>query len=150
MGVELCVACGLCCSGALFGHVSLTEDDAARLSRRLPVLGRRLVQPCPAHAEDGRCTIYEDRPADCERYACGVLERVRAGSMTAGEAATLVARARELAAAVRRAVPGSGPLWPDVDRFVEDSAEWRRAHRDLLLDVAALRALLDRIEPRRS
>jgi hypothetical protein len=141
---EVCLACGLCCSGALFGHVLVTPEEGARLGRRLPILEGRFLQPCAAHEADGRCAVYEERPWRCREFACLVLRDVRAGWLPEGDAAALVAQARALAASLRARTPGAGHLFGDLDAFIEDSPAWRRAHAELLLDVGALRALLRR------
>jgi len=143
--MDLCTACGLCCSGALFPFVELTPEESRRLAaRRLPLHddGRRLHQPCAAY--DGRCAVYEDRPRNCAAYECTVLASVDAGTTTPADALALVARSRALAISVRARVPGDADLWLDVATHAEDSEAWRREHAELLLDLGTLRRLLGR------
>lgn len=143
--MDLCLACGLCCSGELFPFVEIEPEEARRIAaRRLPLHdeGRRLQQPCPAF--DGRCRIYEERPRKCADYACDVLAAVEAGTMTLADAAALIDRARAMARSVRARVPGDGDLWKDVTAFAQDDEAWRREHAELLMDLAILRRLLGR------
>jgi len=76
-----CLQCGNCCRkvGPRFG-----ESDVKRLARvvgfdRAAFVRDVLVRdedpgwrlrtlPCPYVGEDNRCSVYEDRPRDCESY----------------------------------------------------------------------------------
>lgn len=111
----LCLACGLCCDGSLFGFVPLEPAEIAPArARGLAVIasGRGFEQPCPALR--GGCTLYAERPAACRRFTCRLLardgpvsavHRVRAlmaqlralghgpGDFVAGDAVSPVARA---------------------------------------------------------
>jgi len=88
VGEQLCLACGLCCDGSLFGHVRLgLQDDAKKLKAlglpvsisrtHTPVL--RFRQPCSALCEDRRCRVYADRPSQCRTFECRVFQDVQAG-----------------------------------------------------------------------
>ena len=148
--MSICLACGLCCSGAVFTHGSLKPDEEERAERiHLRILREEGVVaflfPCPAHT--GVCSVYDDRPSVCVEYSCETLRSVEDGSMPRAEAEALLARTRALAESVRARVPGVRALWADVGRFVQDSIEWRREHASLLLDIGELRQLISRIEP---
>ncbi len=95
---SLCLQCGMCCNGVIFSNLRLTpEDDAARLSRLLPLKRMRargraegdarfqFLQPCAALVE-GRCTIYGDRPGYCREFECLLLQRVTSGTMGTDDA----------------------------------------------------------------
>lgn len=145
---DLCVECGLCCTGELFSSVDLTADEATRLlARRLPVHddgGRwKLPQPCPAHA--GLCAVYADRPAACASFRCATLLAAEAGEIPLAEAARILVRAKALAASVRSRVRGSGALWRDIESLLQDTPAFRRDNADLLLDITLLREALRRI-----
>ncbi|MBL8950295.1 MAG: YkgJ family cysteine cluster protein [Myxococcaceae bacterium] len=72
---ELCQQCGLCCSGALFTFLPVTEEEA----KRVVPLGVRteqrrdgrlaLLLPC-AVLRSTRCGAYDARPARCREYVC--------------------------------------------------------------------------------
>ena len=76
----LCLQCGLCCNGVLFADVKLRPaDDPERLKAGgLPVRGKGknlgFAQPCAALQPDGKCCVYQDRPAMCRQFECGVLK----------------------------------------------------------------------------
>jgi len=95
---SLCVGCGMCCDGTLFGHVALADDehgDAEAAGLALVRVDERLgfLQPCPCFAE-GACTIYARRPAPCRRYRCATLQALEAGDIALGEARRRVAQAK--------------------------------------------------------
>ncbi len=110
LGEQLCLACGLCCDGTLFGHVRLGgSDDAKRLKAldlpllvsrtRPPVI--RFRQPCAALCSDLRCRVYADRPAQCRAFECRVYQAVRDGQLDVTAARARVKRARRRADKVR-------------------------------------------------
>lgn len=107
---KLCLACGLCCDGSLFGHVRLgPEDNVRRLKAAgLPVTVSRgaarvarFRQPCAALGEGGRCAVYAERPAQCRRFECGIFRDAAAGRITFPAALRLVKKARRQADTVR-------------------------------------------------
>lgn len=109
-GEQLCLACGLCCDGSLFGHVRLGPGDDARRLRGLglPVTrtrGRDVVtrfpQPCAALCADRACRLYADRPAQCRDFECGVFAAAQAGRMEFPAALRLVRQARRRADTIR-------------------------------------------------
>ena len=78
-----CTACANCCREV---KPSFSEEEVRRLARRLGMRRWQLIErylertevdsenpwqtrtkPCP-FLEDNRCSIYEDRPADCSGY----------------------------------------------------------------------------------
>lgn len=97
---RLCLACGLCCSGALFDIVRLTPEESARLSAiGMPIVHGgnfdALLQPCAAL--DGRvCRVYAQRPARCAAYRCLLYEAVAADEVGLDEALGLIATAHTL------------------------------------------------------
>jgi hypothetical protein len=104
----LCQACGLCCDGSLFGRVDLEPDevDAAR-RRRLRVLSSEesFEQPCAALAITAsgvgrRCSIYEERPLSCRRFACRLYDRHRREGGPIEPRLEVVRRVRLLAASL--------------------------------------------------
>ena len=78
-----CTTCANCCKTV---HPTLSDAEVERLARRLGLERQQFVDrylepnepdddnpwrtrstPCP-FLDDNRCTVYEDRPADCRRY----------------------------------------------------------------------------------
>ena len=92
---KLCVGCQLCCRGAVCG-VFVKDDE----KRHFPTIdfadlpqykGRSYFnQPCP-HIADQGCQIYSDRPADCERFVCKLLDKVKEGTVPISDAMDIVA-----------------------------------------------------------
>lgn len=78
---ELCQACGLCCNGALFSFVDITEAEAAALhDTPVKVLANKKGKPVfglPCSALSGSsCMIYQQRPGVCRSYFCALTRRV--------------------------------------------------------------------------
>lgn len=99
-GSKLCLACGLCCAGALFGHVRLTPSEVPRISALglsiySPADYPALRQPCSA-LEGTTCRIYEERPMRCIAYRCHLLEAFEADEVSFDEAMGVVTLAKEL------------------------------------------------------
>lgn len=102
-GSDLCIQCGLCCNGALFGFVPLTAEEQALPRHRAH--GERMPLPC--EFLDGRkCTIYgEGPPRVCGEFRCRLLRRFEAGDVTLEDAMEEVAEAHRLHDAVCETLP---------------------------------------------
>ncbi|MDB5693803.1 MAG: hypothetical protein JWO81_2866 [Alphaproteobacteria bacterium] len=96
----LCTDCALCCSGALFDTVPVTEAE----SRAVAALGLEVVrretglvfrQPC-AMLRGQLCSVYEGRPPACRRFRCTLLERYEEGAVGLDEAKGTIAKAKML------------------------------------------------------
>ena len=82
---QLCMSCGLCCNGSLYDFASLSQAEAAQLTRTGATLGGdaedpRLRQPCQFLCAT-LCTIYESRPGACRKFRCEVLSRLESGEI---------------------------------------------------------------------
>lgn len=103
---DLCLECGLCCDGTLFGYVPLHAGDRdsqvdALASTDSSEGVRRLTQPCPAL--DGRCcTVYSARPTVCRSFQCKLLVRLNTGAIGQAEALAVVRSTRGLVQGIRR------------------------------------------------
>lgn len=73
---NVCLACGLCCDGTVIGFVQVGREELPALRELLDVENADgegfFLQPCKKFC-DG-CTIYPDRPKQCAKYECGLLE----------------------------------------------------------------------------
>lgn len=131
---ELCMRCGLCCSGALFTYVALKEDEVGWAERRrLPVLARGeekrvFDQPCPLLVER-KCVDYEERPVACRTFRCKLLRAFEIGEVEMAEALELIARVERL---LDKIGPGRHELNP------------KDVPLDRLLDIGELEAIVTR------
>ncbi len=132
---DICLLCGLCCSGVIFADVKLQpEDDAAQLhSFGLPVAvpdtlsaRPRFSQPCAA-LDGCRCRIYAHRPKHCRDFVCVLLGQIKANRIESGAALRIVRTARERADKVRRLLRLVG----DTDETAPLSRRFRRTARRL-------------------
>jgi len=136
-GQDLCLACGLCCNGAIFGDVRLQPGDPALLLARLAAeVGappRRATRPPQRYRQpcvffDGcRCRIYAERPGHCRKFDCLLLQSLQAGETTLAAARRTVHRARRQMAQVRRLLRRLG----DHDETVALARRFRRVARRL-------------------
>lgn len=158
---NICLGCGLCCDGTMFGFVPLQSGDdpatLASLGQRLEIQDDRVgfAQPCVASC-GGACTIYDHRPGMCRKYRCALLLRHEQALVSAEEAHGRIATAIELRDQVQegldRLVPSEVPLplgarfallstsvdGPDGRSRIVNSPE----QAAVLLDVAVLRVHL--------
>jgi Fe-S-cluster containining protein len=106
---RLCLSCGLCCNGVLFGDVKLQAEDNAALLRKLglSIQKVRFKQPCVA-LDGCRCKIYADRPAYCHKFECLLLKRVHSGHLDQEAALKTIKTAREKIEAVTRLLRSLG------------------------------------------
>lgn len=155
LGEALCLQCGLCCDGTLFGSVVVEEGERERLGRaRLRIVeadGRpAMPQPCTA-LKDCRCEAYADRPNACRRYSCTLLERLLAGEVGEGAAQASVLRMRVLLATVRGSLdlPETASLWQAILALEEPGASdprsdpTSRARRRIDEGIAAAGELIE-------
>jgi hypothetical protein len=157
---NLCMDCGFCCDGTLFGYFVLTqgEDSAPLLAhgvRLLPEQKERVAaaQPCGAF-RSGRCAVYTDRPAVCRNYRCDLLEDLGNGVLSLTEARGVVAKGRALRDAALSCVAQTRglPVGLSVVEAAQAAdiaalganAETRRANAGLLMAWAALQVYLER------
>ena len=109
-GQSLCVACGLCCDGTLFGQTNLSaEDDTAVLSAHGVGIASNLakpalVQPCTAY-RNCACTIYVDRPRSCRQFRCALLRHFKENKISRGDALDVIRNAITLRDDVKRQMP---------------------------------------------
>ena len=98
----ICRACGLCCRGVWFSHVTLEpgELDQARLAGLAVETvdgASSFQQPCVLHRDDG-CSAYGTwRPKTCVNYTCALLNRFQANEVSFDEAMKHVGAARKMA-----------------------------------------------------
>jgi hypothetical protein len=101
-----CVGCGLCCDGTLYSRTRAQPAEQARMIEHgltlLKVEGRDYFRlPCPRHS-CGRCTIYEDRFAQCRSFRCALLRRYQSGKLDLAQARFHVETAKNLSGVVSK------------------------------------------------
>ncbi len=165
---NVCVHCGMCCDGTMYGTVDLDANDQLHV---IETAGLKLTtenevtffrQPCTAFG-GGRCSIYDGRPSVCRWYRCLLLRRVEAGEIAGDDARALVASTISMRDRVRSGLMAylgtedREPLQSLYRRMLAkletepDPAAARREHGELLFSVVALRVILAReFEPRDS
>jgi uncharacterized protein len=103
---NLCPKCGLCCNGVLFGDVELQGSDDTKqllaLGLNLERKGKamRFSQPCSCF-DGALCKIYEQRPARCRSFECGLIRGLAAGKLTLESALKAIGEARKQVAGVQ-------------------------------------------------
>ena len=76
---NICLSCGLCCDGTLIGFVQLQEDEIPAIKELMEIEEVNdtgfFLHPCKKYCNG--CTIYENRPRNCDKFNCGLLKSVQ-------------------------------------------------------------------------
>ena len=86
----LCQSCGMCCRGAFFVNIKISEDEMTLLTQatRLKPFSRKnkfySPQPCPELSSNA-CLIYDRRPKDCKNYECKLLDSLKSRTKSLDE-----------------------------------------------------------------
>lgn len=76
--LNICLPCGFCCDGTLIGYVQLNQEELPVLKDLMDIENENnkgfFLQPCNSYC-DG-CTIYSNRPKQCDNFNCGLLKSV--------------------------------------------------------------------------
>lgn len=109
---QLCLECGLCCSGAVFTHVVLKPGDRDRLranGHEISADADRLEFSC--QFLDGRkCTAYASRPRICSSYRCKTLAAAQSGEVSLNEARQTIREVTALYDNLAASMPGGKPV----------------------------------------
>lgn len=119
---DLCVKCGLCCSGALFDFGPLSEDEApGARDAGMDVIERdgktAFNLPCPC-LDGAFCTVYHQRPSTCRTYRCTLLRSLEAGMITFAEAEQRIEQGLKALADLEAQLPEGASA--------SDARRWRR------------------------
>ncbi len=106
---QLCVDCGLCCTGVIHDAGVLDADEVAPAGELGLALLPESVRagwsfPCPA-LQGTLCGIFGRRPRCCSRYRCQVLVELMDGNLAFDEAAARTRHAMQLYADMLAARP---------------------------------------------
>ena len=110
---ELCLACGLCCTGHLFSWVRLKATELTPLEKlglkviRNDPRQRGFTQPCPMW--NGICAIYDHHnyPRGCDSYKCKLLRELLDESVELDQALRVVKQAKAKIRSVEGFLPVS-------------------------------------------
>jgi len=82
------LSCGLCCDGTLIGFVQLEQDELPAVREVMTIEEENgigfFLQPCQKYCNG--CTIYADRPSNCDKFNCGLLKSVQQEDLAFDEA----------------------------------------------------------------
>lgn len=153
-GQPLCVGCGMCCDGTLYGRARVSPGEESRIADA----GLELVEgqdktyfrlPCRFFG-CGQCTIYEDRFDVCRTFTCALYRRLDADEVTPEKARSIVNMALELRGKVTAAFPEAGvhrnrqALRIELsERLSGDLGEQKRSTAQSLLGMVALDTFLE-------
>ena len=147
-GSRLCLACGICCQGALHREASIRKDEVTAVRRLgLSVIGTEeepsFPLPCPLHQQN-RCTAYTDRPSPCREYRCKLLKRYIEGSATWEECIRYVNLAKELMERVRQGLgltSAEQSVWQEVRSLEPSQLADLTGRREAVMDVVSFLTL---------
>jgi len=119
-GSRLCLACGLCCQGVLHRGAHIEHDEIETVRRLgLTVIASEEgpVFPLPCHLhQEGRCTVYTERPNVCHSYQCKLLRRYLTGEVGWDDCMRLIDLAKDLMTQISRRGPA------DLETLVDTAA----------------------------
>jgi uncharacterized protein len=94
--LNICLACGLCCDGTLIGFVQLESEEMPALKKIMDVEDENghgfFLHPCDKYCNG--CTIYEDRPKQCDKFKCKLLSAVTQNEIEFNKAVEYVAEVK--------------------------------------------------------
>ncbi len=95
---NICLPCGICCNGTLIGFVELDNEELPRLKKIMEIEDETgngfFLQPCKKYCNG--CTIYEDRPRQCGKFECALLESVENKTLEFNTALDIVNNVKKL------------------------------------------------------
>lgn len=91
----VCLSCGLCCDGTLFGHAVLKPGEKGNLpsliEQRVFMIGEKDYFRLPCLYFLGRCTIYSSKRADvCGSFRCRLLSEMSEGRISFEKALEII------------------------------------------------------------
>ena len=104
----VCVTCGLCCDGTLFGHAELNPGEKGQLpdliEQNVFMIGEKDYFRLPCLYFSGRCTIYEsNRAFVCGSFRCRLLSDMADGKVSPEDALETVREARLMRTGIQEA-----------------------------------------------
>ena len=151
-GDQICLSCGLCCTGLLFDHIDLKTDEIELASQLGLTPYQKKVDydafrlPCSCFM-DSKCSTYAHRPKRCSHYQCKLLYEYLQRTTSFEESIKLVRKALSLMETVYQHIGGMTPsktIWEQIEDFMElqarsvNSEELIRINVRLLLDMKKL------------
>jgi hypothetical protein len=140
---QLCVECGLCCSGALFSYASMPEADV-ELARSL---GMEITHvdgvpafrlPCP-RLSGTVCSVYgQRRPHPCGAFYCKLATRVDTGDVTLAEAKNIVTQTRSMFESISDAVNPDEARRAAISRWYRERQQQDKPSAPIDLRMTAL------------
>jgi hypothetical protein len=84
---DLCVSCGMCCDGTLFGNAFVRDADDRKIADDLGMVTSEIKDKfffkLPCHHFSACCTVYsERRPSTCSAFFCPPIKRHKHGDQT--------------------------------------------------------------------
>jgi len=103
---NICLSCGMCCDGTLIGFVQLDQKEVPALRKVMEIEEENneniFLQPCDKYC-DG-CTIYTERPENCVKFKCGLLENLEQKKLTFDSAINTIELARKKRYAIEQQI----------------------------------------------
>lgn len=138
----LCVSCGLCCNGTIFGKVFLkpADDEAPLEAGGIEIQTKETEKffelSCAAHQENC-CQVYAVRPTNCRSYQCELLKKYESGSVSWRAAQSRISQARTLREKLRIEL---AQILPDADQTsVNAVLKIVPEHQEIIADPVLLK-----------
>ena len=103
---NLCVRCGLCCTGYVFSEVDVEPEAVGRLEAGGLKIAKDEKGFCfslPCAAYKGRCcSVYSDRPNICRNFKCKLLGRYNERKISLNDAIVIIENIYKIIAELER------------------------------------------------
>ena len=104
--INICLPCGLCCDGTLIGFVQLDRDEMPALKKIMDIEDEDgngfFLHPCKKYCAG--CTIYEDRPKQCDKFKCKLLNAVNQNELEFDKAENVIKEVKQRKASIEKKI----------------------------------------------
>ncbi len=79
-----CQECGLCCTGAIFTHIKISNKESSllpQLKTKAKGADIEMILPC-YYFQSNSCSVYANRPKRCQTYTCKLLDKLISGELS--------------------------------------------------------------------
>ncbi len=102
--LNICLSCGACCDGTLIGFVQLDQEELPAVKNVMEIEEENgngfFLQPCKNYC-DG-CSIYAQRPQQCDNFKCDLLKSVEKKEVSFDTALELIKKVKQQKIAVEK------------------------------------------------
>lgn len=104
---NICIPCGLCCDGTLIGFVQLEDENLTSIKKVMDITEEQgkgiLILPCKKLTDVG-CSVYANRPTNCAKFNCQLLDSVQNNETKASTALSIIEELKLLKKGIQKQI----------------------------------------------